>query len=80
MNSGSSIRYAVVSGEVQIASLVWQAQDHRSFLETFRAFTLDADISLENWQWIELAVELFSAHYAVVELGEEDLTFVRLHL
>lgn len=73
--------YAVISGDTQIAVLQWTQGDPASFLVAFRAVVdVEGDEPYDAYDVVELALDLFSRKYAVLESSTFDLKFVRLLL
>lgn len=73
--------YAVISGDVQVAVLQWTQGDPASFLTAFKALLdTEGDEPSQAYDLVELALDLFSRKYAVLESSTFDLKFVRLLL
>jgi hypothetical protein len=71
--------YAVVSGDVQVATLQWDRDSPSSFSAAFRKL-MDAEGSgyYDTYALSDLAVDLYSRRYAVLESDTFELKFVRL--
>ena len=71
--------YAVISGDVQVAVLTWKNNDPNSFLVVFKQFAEDIiDEPYDEYDLVQLAVDLFSRKYANLESEIFNLKFVRL--
>jgi hypothetical protein len=72
--------YAVVKDNVQFWTLQWTLGDPSSFFQAFKELMEMEDEPDTPYDLVELALDLFTLKYAVLETDTFELRFVRLTL